>query len=92
MVLIVEARKLVPVAPEQEPRVSLKLTHKCVEILYWKPERKQALLHVVRADVDGKHVGAGQGSREHPGLGIHSTTQISLGSAITHYLNIMTRR
>ena len=60
-----------------------------MEILYSKPERKQALLHVVCADVDGKHVGASQGSREHPGLCIHSTTQISLGSAITHYSNII---
>ena len=31
------------------------------------------------ADVDGEHVGAGHGHREHPGLGVHAAAQVIPG-------------
>ena len=44
------------------------------------PDGHQGLVHVVGADVDGEHVGAGEGSREHPGLGVHAGAEVGVGS------------
>ena len=43
------------------------------------PEGEETFLHVMGADVDGEHVGAGHGHREHPGLGVHAAAQVIPG-------------
>lgn len=42
-------------------------------------EWEKPLLHVVGANVDGKHIGPGHGGGEHAALGIHPSPEVGLG-------------